>query len=139
MKTLLLRTKALVPAIPLLVLLGGPHILTASGCAPKSANLDPVSQKVYTANEIVERLINLQNAAIQAHAQKQIDTNTARIIVLFTVDAARVLKETPGGWQPQVSAAWSAVKRDVPAASVPQLQVYWVAIDAVIAAFAPVK
>lgn len=120
-------------ALPLAIVIA----LMVGACGPQTVNLTPEGKAIYTAGQVVERLQNLQNAAIQAHDQKQLDTNTTRIIVLFTVDAARVLKETPGGWYPAVSTAWAQVKRDVPQAALPTIQVYWGAIDAVLAAFAP--
>lgn len=127
--------KARMLAVGLVIAMLGSGALFSAGCAPKNApDLTPSAKAAYTATQVIERLQNLQNAAIQAEAQKQLDTPTTRIIVTFTRDTTRVLKETPAGWQATVLKAWDQVKRDVPSAALPTVQVYWSAVDIALAA-----
>lgn len=110
----------------------------SAGCAPKNnPNLSPSGKAAYTADQVVTRLASLNTAAQQAEKAGQLDRNTTRAIVKFCGDSARVLKEAPNGWYPAVSKAWDQLKKDVPAASLPQVQVYWSAVDIALAAFAP--
>ena len=118
---------------------------TAPACATKlqvqtpdgAQPADQGTKNAYTADQVVIRLQELQIAAMQAEDAGKLDRNTTRTIVTFTTDAARTLKATPGGWYPTVSKAWEQAKRDVPQASLPQVQVYWSAVDIALASFAP--
>ena len=83
------------------------------GCAPKSANLTPQAQAAYTADQVVSRLAELQNAAMAADASKTISRAVAVKIVTFTVDAAKVAKASQAGWQASVQALYTALKADV--------------------------
>lgn len=65
----------------------------------------------YTADQIVIRVNNLQNAAIQAEKTGGLPTATTRTIVEFAVSANRILKETPAGWQTTVAISWAEAKK----------------------------
>jgi len=82
--------------------------------APSSITT-PQGQAAYTADQVVQRVNELENAAIQAEASKALPTNITRIIVQFCVSADMTLKTTPAGWQQTVSVAWKQAKAQIPA------------------------
>ncbi len=112
-------------------------VLVVAACHAPVTVQTPAGKAAYTADQVVLRLQELQTATINAEAAGKMDRNTARLIVTFTVDAAQVLKATPGGWYPTVVKAWERVKQDVPAAAIPAVQTYWSAVDLMLAALAP--
>ena len=75
--------------------------------------ITPQGHVAFTADQIVQRVNELQNAAIAAEANQALPTKTARLIVTFCVDADKTLAATPQGWQKTVATAWAQVKSDV--------------------------
>lgn len=74
----------------------------------------PQGKQSYTADQVVIRIGELQNAAIQANATGGLDTATTRQIVTYCVSTAKTLKETPQGWIATVQAGWNAFKPTLP-------------------------
>ena len=87
----------------------------------------------YTADEIVVRLNELQDAAINAEATKGLDTATTRTFVQFVVSAEKTLAATPAGWQQTVSIAWRETKAQLPAITNQTVRVAIAALDAALA------
>lgn len=81
---------------------------------PLPPNLTPEEQQqyttIYTADQVLIRIQELQNVVIQAESNGGIPTNTARPLVQFTVDAAKTLKTLPEGWKTTVKTLWETVK-----------------------------
>jgi hypothetical protein len=91
-------------------------ILMSEACihTPTSVTT-PQGKTAYTADQIVMRVGELQNAAIQAEASKALPTSTTRIIVQWCVNANTILKTVPEGWQQSISMAWITTKGQIPA------------------------
>jgi hypothetical protein len=104
--------------------------------APSSVTT-PAGKTAYTADQIVQRVNELQNAAIQAQQTGGLSEPTTAIIVRFCVSAAQTLKATPAGWQQTVLTAWTTAKSQLPAKNVsnPAIQAAIAGVDVVLAAF----
>ena len=111
-------------------------VLAASAaCAtvPASIQNNPAAVTAFKADQVVQRISELQNAAIQANATGGLDTVTTRAIVTFTVDAAKTAKATPAGWTATLVTAWDAFKASVPIpANNVALQTALAAVDAIL-------
>lgn len=109
-----------------------------SACSAPLSVHTPQGKTAYSADAIVVRVNELQAAAIQAEATKGISTATATTIVKFTVDADKVLKATPAGWQATVATLWAQAKKNIPAAQLQNQSIAAVvlAVDTVLAAYA---
>lgn len=113
-----------------------PLALVLSGCAPKTIT-DPAVRAAYTADQLVIRLGELQNATIDATTAQKIDIGTGREIVTWISGDVRatppvtgvvaVIQTAPQGWKATVRAGWQTVRPMVNAA--PALQLYVVVID----------
>lgn len=103
-------------------------------CAPKSANLSPAGQAAFTADQVVVRLGELQDAAITANQDGSLDKATANAIVRFTVDGAKTCKAAPAGWQDTVRAGWAALKGALAETVKTRLKIVLAAVDALIGA-----
>lgn len=88
-------------------------VLTAACHAPVTV-VTPEGKAAFTADQIVLRINNLQNAAIQAEATGGLSTDTTRTLVEFAVTANRTLKTVPDGWQQSVATAWAETKKRLP-------------------------
>ncbi len=95
---------------PLLLCLA---LLSLPACAPKTIT-DPQARVAYTASQIVQRVNELQNAAISANAGGALSLPATRLIVLFCVQADKALKDVPSGWQLTVQHSWADLKRQLP-------------------------
>ena len=106
-------------------------------CLPK--DLPPDVKPAFTANEILIRVDELQKTVIAAFdsTPRGISKERADLIVRFTVDAAKVLREVPVGWQSSVKAAWNALKTRIGTPE-SQLQTLWSIVDRLITALQPV-
>jgi|WetSurMetagenome_2_1015567.scaffolds.fasta_scaffold92207_4 hypothetical protein len=107
------------------------------GCHPPVNIVTPEGKKIYTANEVLKRVEELQNAAIKADTQKVIPTHTARIIVQFTVSSARTIGMVSDGWGIVVAKAWAEVKAQIPLEILnnPAIKVAVFAVDIALATF----
>lgn len=109
-------------------------LLGAVACHPPASIQTAPGKTAYTADQIVLRINELQNAAIQAEASGGLTTATTRLIVQFCVSADTALKNSPNGWQPTVSAAWAELKRQVIVMPSSAFYTTWNAVDLVLAA-----
>jgi len=104
------------------------------GCTHTPPTVTTQQGKIaYTADQIVQRVNELQSAAIAAEANGALQTITARQIVIFAVDANKTLAASPQGWQKTVQTAWLQLKANV---GVISNQVVAAAMNAVDAALA---
>ncbi len=89
--------------------------LPVASCAPKTANvnLSPAGQIAYTADQIVLRVNELQQAAITANSKGILDTGTTRLIVNWSINADMTLKVLPQGWKVTVQTSWTLAKKDI--------------------------
>lgn len=92
----------------------------------------PQGKIAYTADQIVQRVNELENAAIKANGAGQLSLDTTRIIVEFCVGADKTLAQTPAGWQASVQAAWTAARAKIPTTN-PAIASAVSAVDVVLA------
>jgi len=107
-------------------------LATASGCAAPVSVVTPAGQVAYKADQIVIRVNELQNAAIQANGAGALPTDTTRLIVQFAVSADTVLATTPLGWQATVLGAWQQTKKNLPPTLPANVAALVQALDAVL-------
>ena len=109
-------------------------LLSATACVHRPPTITtPQGNVAFTADQIVQRVNELQNAAISAEANHAIPTATARLIVTFAVDANKTLAATPDGWQKTVSTAWQQAKGSIGAITNPTVAAAMNAVDAALA------
>lgn len=104
--------------------------LSLSGCAlhaPASV-VTPAGQAAYTADQIVTRLGEFQQAVIDASDANKIKVDDARTIVTWTRAALDTLKQTPGGRNALVASGWAKVRPII--AGNPQLAPWADVLDA---------
>jgi hypothetical protein len=106
--------------------------LAIAACHAPVTITTPQGHAAYTADQIVLRVNELQNAAIQAQATGALPTATARTIVEFCVSADKTLAATPSGWQATVGAAWAEAKTKLPAITNPSVQAAVNAVDVIL-------
>lgn len=106
----------------------------SAACRHHPNVVTPQGQVAYSADQIVLRVNELQNAAIQAEASGGLSTDATRKIVQFAVSANQTLKATPNGWRATVKAGWSATKVQLPAITNPAVQAAIAALEAVLEA-----
>lgn len=106
----------------------------APACAHPPPTVTTQAGKIaFTADQIVQRVNELQNAAISAEASKDLQTSTARLIVTFCVEADKMLQTTPAGWQATVLKAWSLAKGQIGSVANPAIAAALSAVDVAIA------
>lgn len=112
--------------------------LIQGACAPKT--LSSQAQVAYTADQIVKRLGEVENAVIAAcnagtgptcATGAPISTDTSRALVQAILSAVATLKASPAGWQQTLIVAWSQAKLQ-PALMAPAAKGYVLAIDALL-------
>jgi hypothetical protein len=104
-------------------------LLWSPGCAPITVQDEP-GRVAYTADQIVLRVIEIQNGIIVGQQRGVIPTAAARTLVTFTVGTLETLKASPGGWKPMVHAAWNAIRPELQ--KVPEVAPWIISIDMVI-------
>lgn len=107
-------------------------LIVGLACAPKNANLSPAGREAYTADQIVIRLGELQDAAIAANKSGGLADGPAIKIVQFTVDGAKTCKAVPAGWQATLKAGWLTLKAQLDAAVRTKLGAAWAVLDAIL-------
>ena len=115
-------------------------LLTITGfntvaCSTPVTIVTQAGKTAYTADQIVVRVNELMNAAIQAHATNGLDIKTTRIIVDFAVKADTILAVTPSGWQSTVAIAWKTAKTKLGSISNPAVLAAISTVDVVLAAY----
>jgi hypothetical protein len=120
-------------------LLGGVVPFTTTACHAPVTITTPQGQVTYTANEVAKRVESLQATTIKAEEGKLIPTDVARLIIKFTVSAAKTLKETPNGWGQTVAIAWAETKMQIPLKYLnePVIQVAVMAVDTALSLWIP--
>ncbi len=110
-------------------------LVLMSACADKLVITSPAGRQAYTANQIAQRVGELQNTVIQAELTGAIPESAALIIVRFTVSAEKTLQTVPAGWQATVMAGWAETKKLVPpeVQASPILAAVWGAVDVILA------
>lgn len=108
-------------------------LLATAACHPPVSIQTPAGKAAYTADQIVTRINELENAAIQANSTGGLPTETTRVIVEFCVSADATLKTTPQGWQAAVSTAWAQAKGKLPAISNPAVAAAIASVDVLLA------
>ena len=108
-------------------------IIAIVSCVPKQ--LPPELKPLYTANEVLIRVHELQKLTIGLHDAQpsQISKERANLIVQFTVSAAEVVKGSLSGWQQTLKTMWNQLKASIKAPENGLLSV-WILTDAVIEA-----
>jgi hypothetical protein len=109
----------------------------ASAChAPATIKTDP-GKRAYTADQIVQRLGEFQNAVIDAQRANKVKTEDARIIVQWLSGdgaqwpgAFQVLKTAPQGWPTSLLSSWNGLRAKV--AAIPALSTWADIIDQLI-------
>ena len=106
------------------------------GCAPKT--IPPDIKPVYTANEVLMRVGELQDTVIALHdANPQgITKENADYIVRFTVSTAIIIQSSMSGWQATVKASWNELKQKYTPTE-PKLLVIWNLTDVMIQSLTP--
>lgn len=102
-------------SLPLVLLAAA--VLTFSACHAPVTITTPQGHAAYTADQIVVRVNELQNAAIAANQQQALPLATTRAIVEFCVGADKTLAALPSGWQASLLAAWTSTKASLPPTS----------------------
>lgn len=107
--------------------------LAGAACHAPVSVQTPAGKTAYTADQIVVRVNELENAAIQANSTGGLPVATTRTIVEFCVGADQTLKATPAGWQATVSTAWAAAKVKIGTVSNPAVAAALSSVDVVLA------
>lgn len=106
----------------------------SSACASAPPTIVTTPGKVaYTADQIVQRVNELENAAIAANGAQQLPTTTTREIVEFCVAADKTLATTPTGWQATLSTAWTLAKGKIGTVANPAVAAALAAVDLALA------
>lgn len=110
--------------------------LTFTGaCAPKHP--DPQAQAAQVAREVIQRLGELQSAAMAANeaTPQTLSDADAVTVVRFTTASIRTVQQTPYGWGPSVTQAYTEVKRAF--GTHPKLAGIFALIDLILQGVAP--
>jgi hypothetical protein len=113
-----------------------PYVLVLGLCSACHAPVTittPQGQTAYKADQVVVRVNELMNTAIQANAGNALPTDTTRTIVEFCVGADKTLAAAPAGWQASVQAAWLATKPKLAGITNPAVVAAMSAVDVVLA------
>jgi hypothetical protein len=102
-------------------------------------NLTPQAQAAYKADQVAQRIGELQDTAIALNrATPQVLTDKDAVtVVTFTVSALKTIKAAPDGWQATVLAAYTQLKAALPPNTRTSLATVFSTVDAVLATFAP--
>jgi hypothetical protein len=80
--------------------------LVPVACTPPTTIVTAPGKIAFSAEQVTIRVAELQNAATTANKAGGLDDAQTKILVTYTIEAARVLKATPTGWQATVVALW---------------------------------
>jgi len=131
------RRPDLAPFVALIVAL----VFLATACHAPVTIVTPQGKVAYTANEVLKRVQELQNTVIAVGdiPNSGIPASAIRVIVAFTVRAAKVLDAAPAGSGSTVAVAWADAKRQIPLRYLadPRLQASVLAVDMMLAIFLP--
>ena len=119
-------------SILLSTLLTGFAVGSMTACHPPTTIVTPQGQIAYSADQLVTRIDELQNAAIQANTSGNLSTASTRILVQFAGSADAVLAATPSGWPTTVRTLWTTAKGNLGTQTNPLIVALMSAVDAVI-------
>lgn len=105
-------SKRLPPAVVLPFLL----VLTLSACVAPVSVQTPEGKRAWAAAQVVQRLGELQSAAIQAESGGSLTLPQARVVVTFTVAGAKTANAAAIGWEKAVLVAFTETKAALPQA-----------------------
>jgi hypothetical protein len=108
--------------------------LALSGCAHPATIVTVQGAQSYTADQVVVRVNELENAAIAANSAspQALGTDLTRAIVTFAVSADQTLASVPSGWQQTVKTAWANAKAQLTTVMNPLILALMAAVDAVL-------
>ncbi len=106
---------------------------TLVACHPPVTIVTPAGKTAYTQDQIVVRINELENVAIQAAGSASLPLPIAKRIVQFTVGADQTIKASKAGWQAAVATAWKELKEYLPPTSNPAVATAIAAVDIVLA------
>ena len=116
-------------------------LFVTAGCHPPVTIVTPQGKVAFTANEILKRVQELQEVviAVDATPNNGLPRSATRLIVQFTVEAAKILDATPSGWGTTVAIAWADAKKQIPLKYLmdPRLQAAVLGVDVALAIFLP--
>ena len=108
-------------------------LVSSVACHPPATIVTPQGRTAFAVDQVVQRINELENVAIQANASGGLAVQTTRILVTFAVSADRVLKAAPAGWQQTLTTLWMQAKADLPPISNPVITAAISAVDVVLA------
>lgn len=79
-------------------------------CAHPPTLTTPAGQAAYTADEVVKRIVEIQQAVIDATDAGKVKVTDARVIVTWTKTALQALQQTPNGWRAIAVAGYPQVR-----------------------------
>lgn len=88
-----------------------PILVLVVACVPKTIPDDV--RPIYTANEILIRVGELQNVTINMYDSGQLSKEKAELIVFWCVQTAKVLKEVPSNWRQTVTLSFAELENKV--------------------------
>lgn len=93
----------------------------------------PKAQVIYTVDEVVLRVNELEKAAISANDTGGLSEANTRIFVQWAVATDQVLAHAPEGWRATVAAGWAAAKQKAGPQANPALTAAMGLVDVVLA------
>lgn len=117
------------------VLLVAVALALAPACHKAPPNLTPAAHAAFNADQVVQRIGELQDTAIALnHATPQgLKDADAVLVVTFTVSALKTIQHTPDGWRPTVLAAYAELKQNLPPPARQSLSTIFLTVDTVLA------
>jgi len=108
--------------------------LVSSACpsAPVSV-VTPAGQIAYKADQLVNELGILQDAAIGANSEKILSDSSTRLIVTFVKSSVTTIAQTPNGWKTTVTTGLAQLQKDLPPADAQKYSVYFALLNTIIA------
>lgn len=97
-----------VPMILLALCLVGGSIACAPAVQP--VNVSPQAVRAQQAQQVIQRIGELQQAVIDGQQLGKIKTEDARVIVTWTVASLKALRDAPQGWVQSVATGWTQVR-----------------------------
>lgn len=107
--------------------------LAPVACHPPATIVTQPGKIAFAADQVLVRVGELQNTALQANQTGGLDDANTRIIMTFASSAATVLKAAPAGWQVTLIKLWQETQPKITTAN-PTVQLAITAVTGVIGA-----
>lgn len=91
----------------------------SAACHAPVTIVTPAGKAAYTKDQIVVRINELENTAIQAAGTGGLPMAQAKTIVRFTVSADKAIKASAKGWAAAVTSLWTDAKKAFATATPP--------------------